>query len=70
MVKGFIFGGVLTTAIMFSGLTFAASSINTDSLLGMGRVNIQKTIDSVSIGRLLKAEQENNEDLTYKIKNP
>jgi len=69
MVRSFIFGGVLTTAIMFSGLSFAAASINTDSLLGMGRVNIQKTIDSVSMGRVLKAEQENGESFTYKLKN-
>ncbi len=68
MVKSFIFGGVLTTAIMFSGISFSASSINTDSLIGMGGVNMQRTIDNVCMGRLLKAEPETEKNLVYKIK--
>ncbi len=68
MVKGFILSGVLTTAIMFSGVSVYASALNTDSAIGMGGVNIQKTMENVCLGKLLKAESEEDKFLVYNIK--
>ncbi len=69
MVKNFIFGGVLTTVIMFGGLSFSSSALNTDSVAGLGGVNIQKTMDSVCLGNVLVAERDKkSEAFIYKIK--
>ncbi len=69
MLKSFILQGVLSTAIMFSGISFTATNINTDSLTGMAHVNMQKTIEEVCIGRVLAAEPENKEFFVFDIKN-
>lgn len=69
MVKNFIFGGVLTTVVMFDGLSFLSYAMNSDSAVGLNSVNIQKTMDDAYLGNVLAAECENQDNaLVYKIK--
>ncbi len=69
MVKSFIFSGVLTTVIMFDGLSFSSYAMNSDSAAGLNSVNIQETMDDAYLSNVLAAECENQDKaLIYKIK--